>query len=241
MSSFIKSILSTGDLPKVLQQKLVTYGLEPLVIPFIRITPVATANLRLVIQAAADFVGPVIFTSQHGVNAVRTLLPHGTSPAGWELYAVGSHTAAQVQKDFGPVHVQTPAAQTLAEWLVSHKKPGEVLFFCGDQRRPELPDLLTRRHFTLREIVVYETRLTPQRYEKPFDGILFFSPSAVKSFFSVNTLPAGVQVFALGPTTAAELSQYQVTGLSLCPYPDKHLLIDEVINHFCQEISHKSC
>ncbi len=241
MSAFPKTILSTGDLPKVLQEKLVTHGLEPLVIPFIRITPFVTANIRLVIQAAADFVGPVIFTSQHSVNAVRTLLPSGSRPEGWELYAVGSHTAAQVKKGFGPVHFQTQAAQALAEWLVSHKKPGPVLFFCGDQRRPELPDLLTRHHFTLREIVVYETLLTPQRYEKPFDGILFFSPSAVKSFFSINTLPAGVQVFALGPTTAAELNQYQITEMSLCPYPDKTLLINEVINHFCREVNHKPC
>ena len=38
------------------------------------------------------------------------------------------------------------------------------------------------------EVIVYKTIETPKVLTKQYDGILFFSPSAVKSFFSKNSI-----------------------------------------------------
>ena len=65
------------------------------------------------------------------------------------------------------------------------------------------------------EIEVYKTMLTPKKFENPFDGILFFSPSGVQSFvigqiINSDEIPAfgGMTAFCIGKTTASEAEKY---------------------------------
>jgi len=59
----------------------------------------------------------------------------------------------------------------------------------------------------VREIVVYTTVKTPVKFDKDMDGIIFFSPSAVNSFFSVNHIKPQTVCFAIGQTTANALRE----------------------------------
>jgi uroporphyrinogen-III synthase len=60
----------------------------------------------------------------------------------------------------------------------------------------------------LHEVVVYQTTETPVAMDAKFDGILFFSPSAVRSFFSMNQLDPQSVCFAIGTTTADEIKNH---------------------------------
>ena len=61
--------------------------------------------------------------------------------------------------------------------------------------------------FSVTELIVYDTRLTPVKLNNQPDAILFFSPTAVKSFFSMNELISRTKIICHGKTTAAALKQ----------------------------------
>jgi uroporphyrinogen-III synthase len=108
----------------------------------------------------------------------------------------------------------------------------EVFFFCGDQRRDELPEKLQQAGIGVRELVVYRTRQTPHHLEKGYEGIVFFSPSAVHSFFSLNKAPAATVLFAIGRTTAEAIRQYSANPMICGVSPEKDALIRLAMNHF---------
>ena len=108
-----------------------------------------------------------------------------------------------------------------------------VFFFCGKQRREELPDKLKLAEIELEEIVVYETFETPQKItRKSYDGILFFSPSAVKSFFSLNKLNEQIQIFAIGKTTAEFLEKHTNKEVDVAEIPTEESMFKQIILHF---------
>jgi uroporphyrinogen-III synthase len=85
----------------------------------------------------------------------------------------------------------------------------------------------------MEEIIVYETFETPQKISKKhYDGIFFFSPSAVKSFFSLNKLNEEIQVFAIGKTTGDAIQKNIDRELIIAETPGEENMIDQVISHF---------
>jgi uroporphyrinogen-III synthase len=64
-----------------------------------------------------------------------------------------------------------------------------------------------------------------------FEGIAFFSPSAVQSYLSLNRIEADTCLFAIGRTTAAALSgpgNRVITSSS----PDPDALLDAIIEFY---------
>ncbi len=103
----------------------------------------------------------------------------------------------------------------------------EVVYFCGDKRRAELPEKLTAQGIRLKEVIVYRTALTPQVIEKKYDAILFFSPSGVESFFSVNEIDPDVVLFTIGTTTGDAIKNRTGNKIVTGPVTDK----DELARH----------
>jgi uroporphyrinogen-III synthase len=124
-----------------------------------------------------------------------------------------------------------PSAAALAD-EVHASAPNEVFFFCGDQRRDELPGKLSAAGVRVNELVVYRTTQTPHYVEGPYDGIAFFSPSAVHSFFSVNIAGDKTLLFAIGSTTADAIHGYCANPVIISGSPAKDALVQQIIEHF---------
>jgi uroporphyrinogen-III synthase len=122
-------------------------------------------------------------------------------------------------------------ASALAQKIIEHNAK-EIVFFCGNKRRDELPGILKRAGIKLEEIVVYETVETPVVSTKDFDGILFFSPSAITSFFSVNRLNKNSICFAIGKTTADALKEYTNNKIIISEYPGEEMMLATVNFYF---------
>ena len=177
----------------------------------------------------------------------------------WKIFCIGSATGQLVQEYFGAQAIAGTAGSALAlaaeiirQWpdiigsannanAGKGSKPdnanarvaAEVFFFCGDQRRDELPQTLAGQGIRVNECIVYTTIPTPHRVEESYDGIAFFSPSAVHSFFAVNTaLPAATLLFAIGRTTAGAIRQYTANRTIVSGIPEKEALIRQAIDHF---------
>jgi len=82
------------------------------------------------------------------------------------------------------------------------------------------------------EIVVYKTRETPEEIKKHYQGILFFSPNGVNSFFRVNSIGPQVTLFAIGNTTAGAISTKTKNKVVVSETPSKEQMINKVIGYF---------
>jgi uroporphyrinogen-III synthase len=139
-----------------------------------------------------------------------------------------------VKKYFGAQVIVGVAenAAALAEKIIEDAATDELVFFCGNQRRDEMSTLLAQAEITVTEIVVYETLALPHVIKKDYDAILFFSPSAVDSFFAVNKLQRETLFFAIGTTTAAAIQQYNNGKIIVAAQPGKEALMQQAIDFF---------
>ncbi|MFO7720206.1 MAG: uroporphyrinogen-III synthase [Gillisia sp.] len=122
-------------------------------------------------------------------------------------FCVGEKTASFLKKYNYTISEIADYGTALAA-IISKNYPDENFsFFCGDSRREELPSILKENTINLEEIQVYKTRLNPKKFQQEFDGVLFFSPSGVKSFFSKNKMNQNI-AFCIGTTTASEAKKF---------------------------------
>jgi len=172
-----------------------------------------------------------VFTSMNAVDAVEKFITIQTS---WKIFCIGNTTKKLAKKIFGEKNISGTAdsADQLAEKILENAGVKNIVFFCGDHRRDELPAKLKKNGIEMEELIVYKTIETPEILTKHYDGILFFSPSAVQSFFSKNSITHNTQVFAIGATTANEVKLFTQQPVIIAEIPGKENLIRLVIKHF---------
>ncbi len=148
----------------------------------------------------------IIFTSQNAVRGFEKLNPPHQN---FSLFTINGATAKMASK-WGTLCATSHDAASLAD-LILKEKTTDLTFFCGNLRRPDLPEKLrnernnaNKEPINLTEIIVYQTVMTPIHFSENFDAVLFFSPSAVESFFSHNTLSPFTRLFCIGKTTASQ-------------------------------------
>lgn len=189
---------------------------------------------------------PIIaVTSYNAVKALEFYQSTGKEiPEKATFYAVGKKTAAAVKERLG-FDATAPEQQDaigLAEKIkadfseMDDSEKSTVLHFCGDRRRDEFRQFLTDADIHVRDMVVYNTILKSMRLPThKTAGIVFYSPSAVHAFrdsggFRNKNLP---ELFAIGETTAEELSIEAGRHVHVSPEPStEHLLehVAEVLN-----------
>lgn len=225
-------ILSTKALSREVVYKA---GLQDILIdetPFITTAPINTDDLKKTLKGFLQQNITAVFTSKNAVQAFDQIV---NAEVPWKIFCIGQSTQKLVAKIFGEEKISGIAdnAAELSEVILQDKEIKKIIFFCGNQRREELPQKLTADAIEVEEIIVYETSETPQKLSrKAFDGILFFSPSAVKSFFSLNKINGQTQIFAIGKTTADAIHQHTNKDLIIAEVPSEEEMIEKVIAHF---------
>lgn len=203
------------------------------IVSFIDTSPVKSANVQAEIKKLFTQPSAVVFTSMNAVNAVATHL-NGEAP-NWNIFTIGNTTRELAARYFGEAAVTGTGdnATTLADAIIANKSIKQVIFFCGDQRRQELPGRLRQHGITVQEIIVYHTTSTPHKVNKPYDGILFFSPSAVQSYFHANPVLPNTILFAIGQTTADAIKFFtDENTLIVSEKPGKEDLVKKMFEYF---------
>lgn len=198
---------------------------------FIDVRSLGGVELRELIYSYISAGLPLVFTSKNAVKAVAALV--GDEQPNWKIYSLGPNTSKLVAQLFpGSAIVGTaPSAEGLADIIVADGNK-EVVFFCGDIRLDTLPDRLWKAGVHVRETIVYETISSPEKIDGVFDGILFFSPSGVKSFFEANVVAPQTVLFAVGNTTAAEVAKYTGNKVCVSEVPKKEEVLKMAIGYF---------
>ncbi len=148
----------------------------------------------------------LIFTSQNAVRFFFEKMPV-SDLIHTAVFCVGEKTEATlIAKKLNVVEKGSNATE-LAHKIVNNHKEKDFLFICGEQRREELPSILKKNTIHFEELTVYKTIENSTHIARAFDGVLFFSPSAVQSYMSRNSIKMQ-HCFCIGNTTANTVAKY---------------------------------
>ena len=226
------TILSTRPLRAAVIDEAAEQGVQIDVQSFIETEAIQSIEVQQEIEQALIQSAIVVFTSMNAVEAVAEYM--SDEMPDWMIYCIGQTTQDLVKKYFGEDCVAGTAdnAADLAELIAEEDYIDEVIFFCGDQRRDELPEVLRSNNIEVNEIMVYHTIATPHLIDRKYNGILFYSPSAVNSFFSNNKPGKETYFFAIGNTTAAAIKKHSSNNIIVGDKPGKENLVEKAINYF---------
>lgn len=225
-------ILSTRPLKTELVEKAAARHIHAEAEAFIQNIPEFSLQLSNAIRTLSGQTLVVVFTSIHAVEVVKAELDGIVPP--WKIFCTGGVTKEALLEIFAEDNIIATAknAGNLAEKILQHPEITEVFFFCSKQRLNDLPETLAAAGVAVNEKIVYQTVGTPIAIEKDYDAILFFSPSAVHSFFSMNTLPLTTTLFSIGKTTTATIESYCGNEVVTSQWPGESTLIDLVIEYY---------
>ena len=152
----------------------------------------------------------IIFTSK---NAVKIILRNSiikNNLANKNIYCVGKSTSELIKKNNLNLIKSEDNSKNLSKFILANFKNSKNSFtyFSGKKRIRELENNLKKNNINIIVHEVYDTLLTPIKINDLYDGVIFYSPSAVKSFFKGNNSLNNTYGFCIGNTTAKELSNY---------------------------------
>jgi len=218
-------LLVTKKISSSFKDRMFQLGFNLIEYPLIRIEP-----LPIQVEKVES---SLIFTSQNAVKLAFESKEISALLHGKNCYCVGEKTKALLEKNGQKVIKMHQNASDLAHFLVKNVKNDSFSFFCGKQRRAEIEDLFNRKQMKLVIHELYDTLFTSKVFENHFDGILFFSPSAVQSFFSKNQWNEHMHGFCIGPSTASVLKQYTLR-YSVAKTPNENHLLLEIQHYYTQ-------
>lgn len=224
-------ILSTREMNRELLQKTTLQHIHVESRAFIKIIPGMSRETTALIQSLGLQEATVIFTSVNAVKAITSLF---TVAPPWTVFCIGGATkdAVMWRFDHQAVIATAKSAALLSEKIMAHGGIKEVIFFCGNRRMDHLPKTLGASGIKVREIVVYQTEYTPVNIQKEYEGILFFSPGAVHSFFSVNTIPGHTVLFSIGESTTAAIASHCSNTVITSQWPGEQEMLNMTAAYF---------
>jgi len=191
-------ILSTKKLNKKTRLAFCENGIHAVETPMIK-------------TALIDFQWPkiedgIIITSS---TALKSILKHKQfrSIINLPFFCVGTITKNKLIELGLNVIVCENSAKELSYKLIEHYYDKTFNYFCGKQRLDIIENLMIINNINISFSEVYETKETPKKVEDNFDGVLFFSPSAVKSYAIINSFNSK-KYFSWGHTTANEIAKH---------------------------------
>ena len=193
-------LLATKKLTLSLKDRLIQRGFSVIEYPFIEIRPLE-AHL-------ASINNCLLFTSQNAVEIAFSNTQLRPLLSGKKIFCVGEKTKTKIEEKGEKVLKFAQNSALLVDFLKKNYKNESFSFFCGKRRRPEIEAFFSGPDDRLLIHELYETLLTPKTMNQSFDGILFFSPSGVESYFQSNAWKPNQYGFCIGPTTASVLASY---------------------------------
>lgn len=228
-------ILSTKKLEASLVELANKKDIEVIEKEFIYIKPFTEDDTKAQVLELSKMPSlDVVITSANVLPVLENLIQKDLSSLPWRIFCLSAKTkTAVLQAGFSEDQIVAEAndAVSLAEEIILSGVK-EVSFFCSNKRRDELPTLLFNSGVRVDEVILYETIATPAKMEEVFDAVLFFSPSGVDSFFSVNQLKEETVCFAIGKTTADQIAVHTANRIITSKSPRQESIISAMLFYF---------
>lgn len=173
----------------------------------------------------------LIFTSQNAVKIAFSNSKIKPLLEGKKYFCVGEKTKCILEENGQKVTKKAQNSAELAHFLEKNYKNEAFSFLCGKRRRLEIESFFYTNNSNSEVVEIYDTLLTPKTFNSKFDGILFFSPSAVLSFFQTNLWNPKAHGFCIGKTTASALENY-TKNFSIAKEPNEMEVFLSIYNYY---------
>jgi len=235
-------ILFTRSLSDNEQNIAKSNGLVVRIVPFIKTSSnYDEESILNDILLLSDGIDAFVFTSQ---NAVKALAPLFSEPLFYNLlkdkmvFAIGAKTLQTL--DTIGIRVKVPStneAESLANLIKNNGSVKMLVYFKGNLSLDILKNVLNNYNIEVIEKTVYHTSLTGEKIKDIgiFNGIVFYSPSAVDSFLRSNQIDKDIHVFCIGSTTGKYLKNLIPNEVIQPSEPESELLINRISNYFYEE------
>lgn len=179
--------------------------------------------------SASDYL---IFTSKNAAKSVLNKFPELAKTNRKGAFCVGRATCKLLQASGIKVMETASYGKDLAKVITQKYNSNSFTYLCGAKRREELPAILSESRVEVEEVVVYKTSIRTREFGKDFDGVMFFSPSGVQSYFAKNRMEEGA-AFCIGNTTANEARNY-TSQVIVANRPSIENVIVQAVKYFQQ-------
>ncbi|QTD37539.1 hydroxymethylbilane synthase [Polaribacter batillariae] len=173
----------------------------------------------------------VVITSQNGVEAILNSFTKDELDFK-NIFCVGRRTKKLIEKRIGKVTKVAKNGLKLAEYIAKETNIKEVTYFCSDIRLDVLPTYLQAHDIIVNEVEAYKTMLSPVKIADDVSGVLFYSPSGIKSYLEENT--TNKTAFCIGETTAVAARKH-FKDVKVANMPDVESVLDLVKESFSKE------
>ncbi len=170
----------------------------------------------------------VVITSQNGVEALLNSFTKDEMNFK-NIYCVGRRTKRLIEKRIGKVNYAAKNALKLSEYLSKEVEIKEVTYFCSNLRLDTLSAYLQANEIIVNEVESYKTMLSPVKISDEVSGVLFYSPSGIKSYLEENSTDK--IAFCIGETTAIEARKH-FKNVHVANLPSVESVLELVNTHF---------
>jgi len=185
-----------------------------------------------------SFEAPVLLTSKTAVAAfVQIIQKLGLDKKKIKVFCLAAGTKQTALDNGLEPEGYAADAEALADLIINTSMIKKVTFVCGNLRLDVLPARLQSNEVVVEEIVAYTTDPTPIKIESVFQAVMFYSPSAIDSFLSVNTVQDAV-AFCIGNTTAAHARKSGFDKIQVANWHTPEALTQTVIDYYKNQIVH---
>lgn len=234
-------VFCTRALHKTDYEKAKQKGIKITSQNFIRIVPILSEDMRKVISTQLRHPDQtLLFTSKNAacitLEYYLASIPDALIQT-WKIYGLSHATKHTLLTRFEEKQIIGSAdhAAALTKKIAMQDHTHPIHFFCGNRRRKTLPDFMQNHHIPYKEWVVYQTKNTSHPVSKNYRAYLFYSPSAVESFFSLNNIGKNVPCFSIGQTTTKALKARIENPVYTSGKPDTDHLLQTLSNYFKTE------
>jgi len=231
------SIVSTKKIQPAIKAQLLSQHITVTDYSFIKTT---ICDFKIVKDVLLQKQLHYVFTSSKAVEVIADALRYYKMkmPENAVVYSLQGKTQKTLLSiGIRPILTATSARQ-LAQMIVRKGLSKSIHFFCTDIRRPELPEILKAENISVNEAIIYTTALTPHKIDANYSAILFFSPSAVQSFFTENKLNKLAACVCIGGTTADAVKKYNKKAtILIADKPVIHSMISKAVQYY-KSINH---
>lgn len=197
-------LLITKNLEREQVLSLAKQGVEYQVVPALESN--FTYNLNEIVEIFNDF-SIWIITSKKAVFAIANVLSKNTKKKDQRVLAVGSSVKREMEKLGYEKILSFDSAAELTTAMESYRNE-KFIFFCGNNRRDEIPHYAGEQNIDMKMLQVYETfKSEPVIKKNGFGAAFYFSPLGVESTLANNPHLKDLKAYAIGETTAKALKE----------------------------------
>ncbi len=179
----------------------------------------------------------IVLTSKSAVNAwIAIVVKHGINVSDYPVFCIDQATKKEVIAQNLTIQGEAKDSASLAGVIIQDSSIKSVTYICSNIRRDELPSRLKAKGIEVNEITGYHTQPTPLKINSTSQAVLFFSPSGVDSFLSLN----GVSdvCFCIGDATAAHATAKGFKNVQVAELSTPESVIKKVIQYYSKNPVH---